>query len=363
VLNAATSELRLFDRSGRYTRTFGRAGTGPGEFRNPAGLRWYGVDTLMLSDCATARVTLLGSDGRLIAGIGLRGFLGGVLLGRLADGSFVFSTGAAYSPGAQPGRRRDPAKVVRVSREGTVLDTLGTFPGSEALVEGDAHRVMVTSAPFGHNTFFTMANGSVFAADNAEYRVRTYAEGRRLERIVERAFEPVPLTAAEVEREKAERTSRITDPRYREQLGQMYRSDRHPETLPVHGRVVVDADGWLWVRAYSDAPGGSIAWDVYDAAGRLRCSAPLPSALSVQEIGRDFLLGTLRDSDGVEQVQLYEVRRAGSPRRGAVGVLSHARAPRRLCSPLFCSQPRRTLPLGRPVMPPRAPAGSRSSAS
>lgn len=308
VLNGGTSELRFFDSTGHHTRTFGRAGTGPGEFRRPAGLLWFGADTLMVADYGTARISLVSAAGALLEAISLRGVFGGGLLGRLADGSFVFSAGPGYSPGAQTGRRRDPTHLVRVSREGSVLDTLGSFPGPETLVEGDAQRVMVTSAPFGRGTYFAVAGGRVFVGDNAEYRVRVYADGRRLERIVQRAHEPIALTAAEVDREKAQRTRSTTNQQFLAQLERMFQRDRLPETLPAHGRIAVDADGRLWVRAYSNALEGDVAWDVFDAGGRLGCALTLPSTFAVREIGHDFILGVLTDTDGVEQVRVYGLR-------------------------------------------------------
>lgn len=310
VVNGGTSELRVFDSTGRHTHTFGRKGSGPGEFQSPSGLLWYGPDTLMVTDYGTPRITLLGTDGRLIEAIGLQGVFGCSLLGRLPDGSFVCSVGTGYSPGAATGRRRDPVFLLRVSREGTVLDTLGSFPGWESFVEGDAQRVMVTPAPFGRGVYFALAGGRVYVADNAEYRVRVFAEGRRLERIVERAHGPVALTAAEVEREKAQRTRSTTNSQFLAQVERMFQRDKLPPTMPVHGRIVVDADGWLWVRAYSNAQEGDVAWDVFDASGRLRCALALPSAFSVREMGHDFLLGVQTDADGVEQVRLYGLRRS-----------------------------------------------------
>lgn len=312
VVNGGTSELRVFDSTGRYARTFGRKGSGPGEYQNPAGLLWYGADTLLVADYGTSRLTLLGADGRLLEAIRLQGVYGCGLLGRLPDGSIVCSVGKGYSPGVATGKRRDPMYLVRVSREGAALDTIGTFPAAETVVEGNAQSISVSMVPFGKGTFAAMRDGRAYVADNAEYRVRVYAGGRRLERIVERAHEPVAVTAAAVAREKAQRTRSTTNPQFLAEIEKMFQRDRLPGTEPAHGRIAVDADGWLWVRAYGNSTVGDVAWDVFDATGRLRCALVLPAALAVREIGHDFVLGVATDADGVEQVRMLRLRRSAS---------------------------------------------------
>jgi len=314
ALNASTSELRFFDPSGRHLRSVGRKGSGPGEFQNPSALLWYGADTLMVRDFATGRITLLGADGRLLEEVSLRGAPAGQLLGRMPDGSFLFSAGRTIRPGAEAsGRSRSPVHLVRVSRRGEVLDTLGSFPGRESLIEASERSVMVGPALYGRSTTFAVRGSTLFVGDNAEYRVRAYSDGRRLERIVAREHSPEPLAAEVVERDRARRAAALTDARFRERLERMYQRDRLPEFLPAFGELVVDAQGWLWVSAYATASEGPRAWDVFDDSGRLRCALSLPAALSVQEIGRAFVLGVFRDEDGVEHVRLYGLRRGVRP--------------------------------------------------
>jgi hypothetical protein len=315
LLNGATSELRYFDGAGRYVRSVGRKGSGPGEFESPYQLLRYGPDTLMVQDFSTARITLLGTDGTFYGDVSLRGFFGGSLVGRLPDGSLVLSALQPVRPGqGTSGRSREPAPLVRVSREGVVLDTLGEYPGSENVREISEHSASVGQATFGRSTVFTVADSLLYVGDNAVYRVRVLAGGRRLIRIIEKAQPPAPVTAAMVDSEKARRSRRGTDPRWREVENRMWALDRLPETLPAFRNIAVDADGWLWVRPYSLAHDGGISWDVFDPAGRLRCAVRLPATLAAREVGHDHFLGVVTDDDGVEQLQFYQLRRgARSP--------------------------------------------------
>jgi len=310
VLDGATSELRFFDSAGRHVRTVGRPGTGPGEYQNPWGLYRYGSDTLMVQDQGTARMTLLSGDGEVLKTISLRGIAGGPFVGRLPDGSLMLAVSRGQRRVVEgSGRRRSVVHLVRASSEGQLLDTVGSFPGPERLVEVTERRLTATTPLYARNTGFAVGGASLFVGDNAEYRIRVYTNGRRLERIVQRAYAPVPLTAEMVARDKARQARALTDPRFRQALEQMYQRDRLPATLPAFGDLMVDAGGWLWVSGYTTAVEGNVLWDVFDPSGRLRCAIALPAALRVREIGHDHLVGVVSDEDGVEQVRLFQLLR------------------------------------------------------
>ena len=310
VMNGATSELRFFDHSGRHLRTVGRLGSGPGEFRRPGAPLWFGADTLVVYDTWTARATFVSTRGGLLKSVRIEGVAGGgELLGRLSDGSLLLAIARGVTEGTEPGVRRDPVHLVRLSTEGVVRDTIGSFRGPEVAVRIAESSTVMTGAPFSRRTFFAAAGDRVFVADNAEYRVRVYANGR-LERIIEKSVEAVPITASDIEREKAQRRGSGRDPSWLAWLDRLYQRDQLPASFPAFGRIVVDAEGWLWVSAYAPSPGGGFAWDIFDASGRLRCTCQLPSGFRVREVGRDYLLGVGSDADGVEQVRLYGLRRS-----------------------------------------------------
>ena len=311
VLNGATSELRFFNGAGRHLRTVGRWGSGPGEFRRPGAPVWFGTDTLVVYDTWTARATLVSARGALLKSVRIEGIAGGgELLGRLSDGSLLLAITRGVTEGTEPGVRRDPVHLVRLSGEGVVRDTLGSFRGPEVAVQIVGSSTAMTGAPFSRRTSFAVGGDRVFVADNAEYRVRVYANGR-LERITEKSVAPVPITASDIEREKAQRRGSGRDPSWLAWLDRLYQRDRLPASFPVFGGITVDAEGWLWVRAYAPSPGGGFAWDIFDASGRLRCTCQLPSGFRVREVGRDHLLGVGSDADGVEQVRLLRLRRGG----------------------------------------------------
>jgi hypothetical protein len=64
VLLPREQQIRVYSPNGRFLRSIGRKGQGPGEFMWPLGLGWKG-DTLWVRDVELGRVYLFGVDGRL----------------------------------------------------------------------------------------------------------------------------------------------------------------------------------------------------------------------------------------------------------------------------------------------------------
>jgi hypothetical protein len=312
LLNGATSELRFFDAAGHYLHSAGRKGSGPGEFQSPYQLLWYGRDTLMVQDFGTGRIALLGTDGTPRGDISLQRAMAATVVGRLPDGTLLFATGSFVQPGqGSSGRQRSQTRLVRLSPEGAVLDTIGEFPGSENVTVISERSASVGPATFGRSTVFALMDSLLYLGDNDSYRVQVLASGRRLVRVIGRSQRPVPVTTAMVDSVKARQDRATSSPQWREIQERMWALDKLPATLPAYRNIALDADRWLWVRPYSESQEGSLSWDVFDTAGRLRCAVPLPADLRALEIGPTHFLGEALDADGVEQVRYYRVHRGG----------------------------------------------------
>jgi len=58
--------ISVFDRTGRFLRTIGKAGTGPGEFRTPHALEFDSQGRLIVADRHNHRIQILTKDGKFI---------------------------------------------------------------------------------------------------------------------------------------------------------------------------------------------------------------------------------------------------------------------------------------------------------
>ena len=124
VANGATAEIRLFAETGRYLRTLGRRGGGPGEFRE---ISWMGVsgDTIFVADRTGARITRYLEDGSLVGTVPITAAdsVGGFsVVGRLTDGRWLVQT--LLNPRMDGPERlyRDTMTVGLLATDGTRVD-------------------------------------------------------------------------------------------------------------------------------------------------------------------------------------------------------------------------------------------------
>ena len=107
LLGAVTGggQLFVFDSEGRFSRTIGRSGRGPGEFRRMAALAVGEGDTIFAKDDGNGRLQILTADGEYIRSFRIprpyRPFV------RLGDGTFAFH-GPVNQPGDPIFRQLDP---------------------------------------------------------------------------------------------------------------------------------------------------------------------------------------------------------------------------------------------------------------
>jgi hypothetical protein len=85
--------------------------------------------------------------------------------------------------------------------------------------------------------------------------------------------------------------------------------------MPADGALLVDAArdlwvaepyGWLWFAVAGDER----RWDVFDRDGVFLGTVAHRREFTPTQIGADYVLGTWRDHDGVEQVRMYRLIKA-----------------------------------------------------
>ena len=309
VADGASQQVRVYDATGRFVRAFGGPGEGPGEFRS----LW---------------TVVLRPDGRLVA------------LDRTAGGSgaeFDLESGLVSSfrmpEGVSPvrhpvpsdvvwglnqasatdeerrraGLRRPPVTIVRFSEDRMSSDSVTSLPGYENFIvtEGDDIPIMGRlphAVPDGEGR---IAMGT---ADGLEYSI---IDGRSGELRLIARIPGVPLTvsSAEVDREREEWLGPDPSPFIRDFMARL----PEPVEKPGYQRMIVDADGHVWVGEYlglarRDEPQ---EWYVLDSSGVWLGVVETPARFELMRVGDDEAFGVRRDADDVEHPQVLRLVKPG----------------------------------------------------
>ena len=310
VSNQGSSEIRLYDASGRWIRSIGGEGDGPGEFRLVRGFQIVPPDTVMVFDDRGPRVTTLTVDGTIV------------------ESRTVSSPGRPYSP---PDHRLSPRRwldlvasteiegyqqrtnrYVTWSEDSARVDTILAHAGHEYLIytrhQGGKYigRGAIV-VPFGGQDLTAIGPGRVALSDGQAYDIAVAdlaGRERRVRRVVERRAVPPEEVARFVDGYIA-RYPKDRQPDVRNRFEQV----KPASLMPTHAALSFDAAGNLWVENYR-LPGEAQLprmWSVFDPEGRWLGDLTLPHGLRVDEIGEAQIAGVERDSLGVEYVKVYQL--------------------------------------------------------
>lgn len=238
VFDAQAPALRHYDAEGRYTRTFGGPGRGPGEYGDDALGLWALPDgRILMHDPRNRRVNIYGSDG---APVDHWPIASGLFT---SDATVVDTAGHVYLKillSHPEANKPWPIGLLHLSPAGEVVDTI-----PPPVVAGDPQIADGFFAIQKHWAFSPL--GYMIAGLNDPY----FFEIRRPDGIirVEMPHTPIPLESEE----KAELEA-INDYVRRTQ-GQFMTSDLPPvpDTKPAYRSLRVGLDGRIWVLLYQPA--------------------------------------------------------------------------------------------------------------
>jgi hypothetical protein len=317
IANRGTNDVRIFDAGGRHVTTFGRTGSGPGEFRR---LEWIGRsgDTAWFYDSGLQRVTSVVLSGKPqllgttpISATGNRERFS--VTGRLPDGRFVVTTNVSPTFDGPPGAHRLPGSTGIIARSGDGNVTwLGDFKSATIFVYSPTGDLKNTGAgPIAFSPWLRSATsgGQVWIGDSAGDSL-VVVRARDLARVTVR----LPLTTRAPGRElidavKAQELEGITDPSSRAFTEAKHSAKYLPDRLPFFEGLTPGPKGELWVQAYTGNRTSPTYYIVLDANGRPTGRVNVPSGSRIREAGSDYVILAHEDVDGVETIRVHRLLR------------------------------------------------------
>ena len=241
-INGEGDFVYVFDDQGRFVKSFGRKGQGPGELENPHHLALDSQDRVMIFDGGRERVSRYDKEG---------GFLGPITMNhivRMTAGPGDNLITKSMMINQENGKDVYSSSLKRLSadfRELGVVDSLkvemnpGEFIAEEPLLCWSASK----------DRLFV-------AGEERGYEIRVYNKDGKLMRIIRKEYNPVPVSEAY----RAKILKPVSAP--------LRKSLRFPEFHPPLQSLTADEDGRLLVATFEegDKP-GEFQFDIFDESG------------------------------------------------------------------------------------------------
>ena len=329
VANRGSSELRFYEAEGRFLRSVGGAGEGPGEFRYLWDHWMMAGDTIVAWDWQARSLQQFSPDGAFVRSASMitAPFAGFSTASQpqavIEDGRVAVFIESLMTPTlAVPERQPLLVALHRISDEG--WDSVRVVPGHERIVAMDDSGLMTLPGYYlGAYPVAAGAGVTMAVADGAHFRIEIFDPEGRLVSILSASVPEVPVTADVIEGQiehlmayppawaEGERAAE-----YEDRIQESVRA-RHAPFLPVIRDVFVDADERIWVERYDVPARGPSRWEVFERdgtwVGRVEMPEGFARGSSVQlapgfSVASGRLAGVWPDpGTGVETVRVYRV--------------------------------------------------------
>jgi hypothetical protein len=313
----------------------GRQGSGPGEYRAPAGLLRVRGDTIWLLDAMLQRITAFNPD--LTPGTTFPMLM-------LDQSTMTVLTAPFFSD--RTGKVYSSAMKIQAGVGGGGNDMQMTIPDSVGVVRFDPRqpaRAEVTKVRFpvsgkpeisraGNAMKYTMAFPGLIASDpwavfpdgriaivrGATYTIEFIAPDGKKTTAGRIAYDPIKVTSADqkAEMDEARRQLEEQGKVAQKMLPAGFSMDfellppaNWPSNYPAVGALGLLAapDGRLWVKRAIPFRVGREQWDVIDASGKLVASWRLPAKTTIVAVGQGVVYSVRTDEDDLRYLQRVEI--------------------------------------------------------
>lgn len=298
IANGATNEIRFYDSAGKWLKSMGRAGQGPGEYeylralgRCRAGgfvgfdLNWQ-VNAYDVTGTFQDKTVLRAPDGITPYNLSCDD-----------HGHFLILGWGHPTQGLPIGFYTTRDRLVLTSGDGKISKDFGQRLVSERIGTERGSR----PHPAGRATLFALHNDVLYIGSGERFELELYNLDGALQTLIRGPA--IPLNTSDsvktaymdwaLSRVPAERQAALRNEIARWQW---------PESLPAFTKLLVDDDGIAWVRAFEIDPQATETWSLLDPERGYLGDVKLGADMSLLEAGRDYVLVLRRDSLDVESV-------------------------------------------------------------
>ncbi len=304
VGDGGNNRISFFDEHGRFVRSVGRAGDGPGEFRQQ---RWVGQcadGSIAAQEGARGILVMFSSDGKLEGNIRLP-----------PDANFdqvLWCSGRGEllilmnRPRDEVARGTEPVVSTALLRVAAGRTDTVMKPGPRDFYIGRAVAAL-TNLPLGRDVLAGAGKNRVFVCSNHEGRCTVLDSAGTTVGTFTLEFPNGQVDDAGWQAALREHLQLEPSRRVRKIVEKLLTEIKPRTAFPKIDQVFADRLDRLWVRTLDNFGTPWATWVILSSEGRSAGMIALPRRVTPRDAGVDYLLGSSRDDDDVEHVAYYRL--------------------------------------------------------
>jgi beta-lactamase regulating signal transducer with metallopeptidase domain len=313
VADGKNLALRYFAPTGRFRRSVGRRGDGPGEFQRIRRMLHCG-DSLYVMQLDTGQWSVFSKDGAFARTFTLAMPRSGSEYpynSQCNRSGLVISHDWAWRTEPAPGNFRVMVPFWISNPDGSIKTRLGDFPGDDRFttLDREGRPSGAGPLPLGKQPVLGLGRERAYIGSADSFAIVIYDLVGKPVGMIRKPNVDVRTTAADIERFWTLDTAGKSDADRGLQVKDL-KDAVFPKTIPAYASLIVDSDDNVWVQSYPRPAEKASHWAVFSSAGAAIASIDLPANLNVTEVGHDYVLGiSLELPDGVHHVKVFRLNR------------------------------------------------------
>jgi hypothetical protein len=288
ILDEQAANIKVFDQNGKFLKTMGRKGQGPGEFGLPISLAITPDQHILVNEMGQRKLLFLDREGHFLKQISIADMF-------LFLGPMISTDGHLIAMHTVPGEK--PQSFLK--KFSPDLEPILTF--ASAYMERPPVADMFVALHLTRLLWTLTPDDKIIWADikNPDYVLHVQDLDGNLLKKITKEYDPISVTAEDRER--------LMDKAFGDNPTRDQWEVRFPDTYPPFRGFSFDDEGHLYVRRYEreESSDGGL-FDIFDADGRYLASQRLKMNPLIWEKGRMYAIED--DEEGFHVVKRYLVK-------------------------------------------------------
>lgn len=250
-------KVKVFDTQGRYLRSLGAKGEGPGEFQRIGAMDFLPDGRLLVLDYRAQRTSLFSPEGEYLHSHPWRS--------RHYD--IYFTTNTSYTVNENIFGEVNQLHVKTFDLDGQELYALGSFTPMDMYIKTTGSNTLAIGIPYPVSSIFAgdQERLLLYHCLNNKYEIEVFNHKGELVRRFDREYQALPFTKQDAQ-EYYDAVKKRNSP----QLNEILKEIKLPEVKTITERMLVDDLGNLWVRTHAEREINGLrqtCYDIFDKDG------------------------------------------------------------------------------------------------